>query len=144
MGKCHKSHEATFHFVFHSFHRLMNSINWPAPHVWVFIAQLVEHCSANAEATDSNPVKAPKKKNALFLSVNVFSTKVLIGDTIFTSPTGDGTAISTWSSEPREGAAVSTAKAVTSFLSYFKTLSIGPAPGIEPATSRSPLKRSTD
>ena len=31
------------------------------------------------------------KKNTL--SVNVFSTKVLIGDTIFTSPTGDGTAI---------------------------------------------------
>ena len=27
------------------------------------------------------------------MSVNVFSTKVLIGDTIFTSPTGDGTAI---------------------------------------------------
>ena len=34
-----------------------------------------------------------QKKNALYLSVNVFSTKVLIGDTIFTSPTGDGTAI---------------------------------------------------
>ena len=33
------------------------------------------------------------KKNALFLSVNVFSTKVLVGDTIFTSLTGDGTAI---------------------------------------------------
>ena len=32
-------------------------------------------------------------KKALYLSVNVFSTKVLIGDTIFTSPTGDGTAI---------------------------------------------------
>ena len=31
----------------------MNSINWPASIVWVFIAQLVEHCSANAEATDS-------------------------------------------------------------------------------------------
>ena len=30
---------------------LMNSINWPAPSVWVFIAQLVEHCGANAEAT---------------------------------------------------------------------------------------------
>ena len=28
-----------------------------------------------------------------YLSVNVFSTKVLIGDTIFTSPNGDGTAI---------------------------------------------------
>ena len=38
-------------------------------------------------------IKKKKKKNALYLSVNVFSTKVLIGDTIFTSPTGDGTAI---------------------------------------------------
>ena len=28
-----------------------------------------------------------------YLSANVFSTKVLIGDTIFTSPDGDGTAI---------------------------------------------------
>ena len=27
---------------------------------WVFIAQLGEHCSANAEATGSNPVEAPK------------------------------------------------------------------------------------
>ena len=34
-----------------------------------------------------------KKKIALYLSVNVFSTKVLIRDTIFTSPNGDGTAI---------------------------------------------------
>ena len=42
-----------------SFHRLMNSINCPALHIWVFIAQLVEHCSANAEATGSNPVEAP-------------------------------------------------------------------------------------
>ena len=31
--------------------------------------------------------------NALYLSVNVFSTKVLIENTIFTSPTGDETAI---------------------------------------------------
>ena len=31
----------------------MNSINWPAPSIWVFIAQLGEHCSANAEATGS-------------------------------------------------------------------------------------------
>ena len=29
-------------------------------HVWVFIAQLVEHCSANTEAIGSNPVEAPK------------------------------------------------------------------------------------
>ena len=50
----------SFHSVFHSFHGLMNSINWPASSVWVFIAQLGEHCSANAEATGSNPVEAPK------------------------------------------------------------------------------------
>ena len=37
-----------------------NSTNWPAPNVWVFIAQLVKHCSTNAEAMDSNPVEAPK------------------------------------------------------------------------------------
>ena len=40
----------------------MNSTNWPAPNVcnvWVFIAHLVEHCSANAEALGSNPVKVP-------------------------------------------------------------------------------------
>ena len=43
-----------------SFNGLMNSINWPASSVWVFIAQLGEHCSASAEATGSNPVEAPK------------------------------------------------------------------------------------
>ena len=32
-------------------------------------------------------------KNALYLSANAFSSKVLIGDTIFMSPTGDGTDI---------------------------------------------------
>ena len=49
----------------------------------------------------------------------------------------------TWSSEPREGLAACTAKGVPSFLSYFKTLSIGPAPEIEPATSRA-LQSSTN
>ena len=34
-----------------------------------------------------------QKKKEIYLSIDVFSTKVLIGDTIFTSPTGDGTAI---------------------------------------------------
>ena len=41
---------------FISFTGTMKSINWPAPNVWVFIAQLMEHCSANAEAMGSNPV----------------------------------------------------------------------------------------
>ena len=39
----------------------MNSINWPALSVWVFVGQLVEHCRASAEVTGSNPVEAPKK-----------------------------------------------------------------------------------
>jgi len=34
-----------------------------------------------------------EEKKALYLSVKVFNTKALIGDTIFTSPTGDGTTI---------------------------------------------------
>ena len=50
----------------------------------------------------------------------------------------------TWSSESREGLAICRAKAVPSFLSYSKTLNVGPVAGIEPATSRSAVKRSTD
>ena len=46
--------------------------------------------------------------------------------------------------EPREGRPVCGAKKVPSFLSYFKTLSIVPASGVEPATSRSAVKRATD
>ena len=34
-----------------------------------------------------------RRVKALYLCSNVFSTKVGIGDSIFTSPTGDGTAI---------------------------------------------------
>ena len=68
------------------------------------------------------------KRNDVNLSVNVFSTKVVIGDTIFTSLAR--------SSEPRKGLAACRAKAVPSFLSYFKNLKIGPTPGTEPATSR--------
>lgn len=49
-----------------------------------------------------------------------------------------------WSSEPRKGLPVCRAKEIPSFLSQSKTLSIGPVPGIEPATSRSAVKRSTD
>ena len=58
----------------------------------------------------------------------------------FTSPTRDGTTIFRWSSDPREGLAVCRAKAISSFFSYFKTLSIGLAPGVEPATSCSAFK----
>ena len=50
----------------------------------------------------------------------------------------------TLSSEPREVLSVCKAKGVPSFLSYFKTLCIDPAPRIELATSRSAIERSTD
>ena len=43
--------------------------------------------------TVKTPKKKNKNKNALYLSVNVFSTKVLIGDNITTSPIGDGITI---------------------------------------------------
>ena len=44
----------------------MSSANWPALNVWVFVAQLVEHCSANVEATGSNPVEVPKSFSGQF------------------------------------------------------------------------------
>ena len=46
--------------------------------------------------------------------------------------------------EPRESQHARSAKGVPPFLSYFKTLSIGAAPGIEPATSRFAVKSFTD
>ena len=51
-----------------------------------------------------------------------------------------------WSSEPHEGLAVAGQRkyVLSSFLSYFKTLSIGPALEIEPMTSQSAVKRSNN
>ena len=85
-----------------------------------------------------------KEKNALYFSVNVFSTKVLTGDIIFYVSYWRRDRHFTWSSEPREGLAACSTKVVPSFLNYFKTLRIGPVPGIEPATSRSAVTHSTD
>ena len=70
--------KSSFHLYFRSSHYLysiflsrvkMNSIKWPAPNIWVFIAQLVEHCSANAEAMGSNPVEAQKLFSGLNLQL---------------------------------------------------------------------------
>ena len=73
------------------------------------------------------------KKKTIFLSVNVFSTKVLIEDTIFVSPTGDGPAI------------LREAKKFPSFFGHFKTLNIGPTLGIETrGLPRSTAMRSID
>ena len=63
------------------------------------------------------------------------------GDTIFTSFTVNN--YCKWdghfSYEPKEGLAICRAKAVPSFLSYFKTLSIGPVLAIESMTSLSTM-----
>ena len=63
------------------------------------------------------------------------------GDTIFTSPTVNN--YCKWdghfSYEPKEGLAICRAKAVPSFLSCFKTLSIGPVLAIESMTSLSTM-----
>ena len=84
----------------------------------------------------SRDVSRIVKKNPLYLSVNVFSTKVLIGDTSFTSPTGMVTQGCHTRSSLLQG------KGSTLFLSYFKTQSIGPAQGIKPTTSRPAVKHS--
>ena len=84
------------------------------------------------------------KKNALYLSVNVFSTKVLIGTLYFTSPNGDGTAILRGHPSHAKVQPPAGQRKYLHFSVIFKTLSIGPAAGIEPATSRSVVKRSTD
>ena len=41
-----------------------DELNWPASSVWDFIAQLGEHCSANAEATGS--IRIPLKPRKSF------------------------------------------------------------------------------
>ena len=80
------------------------------------------------------------KKRTLFEGQKVFSTKVPIGYTILTGPPF----YLVIRREAREGLAICRAKAVPSFLSHFKTLGVGPVPGIEPATSRSAVKSSTN
>ena len=80
---CISSVHNSCHSVFHSFHRLINSINWPALSVWVFIAKLVEHCSANAEATGSNPVET--RKPFFGLLHNCFNCDYNCDDHIFIS-----------------------------------------------------------
>ena len=77
-------------------------------------------------------------KNALFLSVNVFNTKVQIRDTIFS-----GTAILCAHPSQAKVYQFTGQREYLHFLSYFKTLSTGPSPGIEHATLHSAVERST-
>ena len=79
-----------------------------------------------------------QQPNQTSLSVDIFSTKVLIGGTIFLRhPLEMGS--------PFYVVICATRRSYRpSLLSYFKTLSIGPAPGIKPATSRFSVKHSID
>ena len=58
--------EPRLHFMWGTWKIFGVGFTWNAPwtiietHQENFIAQLVEHCRANAEATGSNPVEAPK------------------------------------------------------------------------------------
>ena len=54
---------------------------------------LYEHTSVLIRLVCVAPLRFSTKKNAFYLSVNVFSTEVLIGETIFPSPAGDENAI---------------------------------------------------
>jgi len=72
---------------------------------------------------------------------------VLIGDTIFTSPTGDGTAILRGHPSHAKVYPVGGQREYLHFsviLRRWVRSSNGPVPGIEPATFRSAVKRSTD
>ena len=83
-----------------------------------------------------------KQKKTLYLfcvSNYVFSTNVLIWDAIFMSPTGDRTIILCGHRRHTKVVACSV-KAIPSFLSYFKTLSIGPVVGITPTSFHSAVK----
>jgi len=75
----------------------------------------------------------------MFLALNYF---LIIGDTIFMSPTGDQTTI--LRGHPRHAKVVAcSAKGIPSIPSYFKTRSIGPAPGIKPTSLHSAVKLTT-
>ena len=80
-----------------------------------------------------------------YLSVHVFSAKVLIEETIFTSHTGDAWDLHfMWSSKPRKGPAIcSRAKAVSSFLSHIKNVRTGYWSGPGNETRDLPLKLSS-
>ena len=71
--------------------------NWPAK-VWVFITQMVEHCSANAEAMRSNPVvfffrvylpllklQLPLRRSCLHLKICISAVHIIFIASLFLS-----------------------------------------------------------
>ena len=70
-------------------------------------------------------------------------TKVLIGDTIFTSPTGDWTVILRGNPSHAKVSPLAVQKEYLHFSVILRPWALVPVPGIEPATSRSAVTRST-
>ena len=66
------------------------TFGFPSTAVCTWITLLA---NTNCTFPSNNQLSNHLKKKALYLSVKVFNTKVLISDTIFMSPTGNGTAI---------------------------------------------------
>ena len=74
-----------------------------------------------------------EKKYALYLSVNVFTTKVKFEDTIITSPTGHGTAILMRHPSHAKVRQFAGQRQNLDFMPHlFKSMSIGSAQEIEP------------
>ena len=83
------------------------------------------------------------QKNALHLRVTVFSTKILIKDTIFTSPTGDWTTKLCGHPSHTKVQPFAGQRPYLRFIcQVFQTLSYGKAPKLEPATSGSAVQSS--
>ena len=61
----------------------INWTNWPAPNVWVLIAQLLEHCRANAEAMGLSAVIAPKNFLGKFAIIAAITTVMIISSLKF-------------------------------------------------------------
>ena len=98
----------------------------------------------NSSATDKNINCSMFEKNALYLSVNIFSTKILMGTLFLRLLLKNRPPFSVVIRATRRTSRLQGKWSTSISQLYFKTMSIGPAPGIEPATSRSAVKRSTD
>ena len=87
-------HQATKHTVRYKHHLLVTPLRiWKLSDAY-FAKKSTKAVDINLTTIKHNLTKSILfKKNSFYLSVKVFSTKVLIEDTILTSPTGDRTAM---------------------------------------------------
>ena len=53
------------------------------PNAWVFLAQMVEHCSATAEAMGSNPIEVPRFFRVYLQLLKVARIIIIIMETLF-------------------------------------------------------------